>query len=641
MALGWARDQIRIIDADQGKSGSGKVDRSGFRDLLARTGAGEVGIILSLEISRLGRAHAELQRLYHMAALTNTLIMDEAGVHDPKDGSDRLLLGIKSSVYEFELSCIRERMLGGKINKAARGELRLVLPVGLVYDPADVVVLDPDIQVVEAITHVFEAFRRTGSAKAAHTWLIANEIMLPSRPMQKQRQLVWSAARYSRVITILKNPRYAGCYVWRPRKQAGHNFVHTQDAWEVCLPESHVGYISWEEYLANQRQLKANSISWSESDIRRSAPRKGASLLQSRVICGLCGRLMKTRYNPTSDRWKRKAHRLYLCELDHFEYGKKKCQRMRGEKIDKAVSDFIIGAVNQRNLAVTLAVHEQMLADFAKADRQRCQQIERLEHVADKARERYYFVDPGNRLVAATLEKEWNDAMRIVEKAEQERDKLAKAFECLKTEEQKRRIEELAKDFAEVWSSPAQDNVDRKRMLALLVEDVTLTRTGQLVAIQLRMRGGKTVELEPVALAGPGNLGWKTPPETVAEIERLSEVMDDNEIAATLNQSGFTGSMGKPLIRAAVTSIRHNRGIPGLMERRIQALREQGWYTPQELSEKVGISARTLLERSRRGVSYERNLITISTRQFSMIRKKKNRSNLKYKSPIDHNRYPN
>ena len=214
LALGWSAEQIRAIDDDQGQSADGRVDRHGFYDLMARVGAGEVGIILSLEISRLGRIHAELQGLYHLAALSDTLILDEAGVHDPKDSSDRLMLGIKSSVYEFELHGIRDRLYGGMRNKAERGDLPLILPTGLEYDPAGAVVLDPDVQVTEAITHVFEAFRRTRSAKATQTWLLSNGIRLPSRPLGAKRELVWSAARYSRVLSTLKNPRYAGCYVW-------------------------------------------------------------------------------------------------------------------------------------------------------------------------------------------------------------------------------------------------------------------------------------------------------------------------------------------------------------------------------------------------------------------------------------------
>ena len=628
LALGWPAERIRTIDGDQGVSAGGRVERSGFRDLMARVGAGEVGIILSLEISRLGRVHAELQGLYHLAALSDTLILDEAGVHDPKDGSDRLLLGIKSSVYEFELHTIRDRLRGGMRSKAERGELRLMLPTGLQYDPSGAVVLDPDVQVHEAITHVFDAFRRTRSAKAAQTWLLSAGIQLPSRPNCGNRELVWSAARYSRVLTILKNPRYAGCYVWgrfdcrlggtgrassRPRPQ---------EEWRVCLPDMHPGFIGWEEYLRNQRQLADNRTSRAPGGERRSPPRNGAALLQSRVVCGLCGRRMMTRYSPASERWKRRARRHYICEVDSTEYGDRRCQRIPGETIDAAVADFVIDAVNRRSIAVALAVQEQVAADFAKADRQREQRIERLRHAAEIVRQRYFLVEPGNRLVADTLEGEWNAALQAVEQAEAERSRHSEAFGCLMTEEQARRIKELARDFAAAWRSPAHDNAGRKRMLALLVEDVTLTRVDRSVSVQLRMRGGRTVELDPVTLAGPGNLSSRTPPETVAEIARLTAVMGDRDIAENLNRRGFTGSHGKPMTRMAVVSLRHYLGMPSHLTRKQQELRERGWHTAGELSAELGIPVRALRARGERGASVERTTFTIGSRALSMYRVK-------------------
>ncbi len=632
LALGWSAEQIRAIDEDQGQSAGGRIDRHGFHDLMARVGAGEVGIILSLEISRLGRVHAELQGLYHLAALSDTLILDEAGVHDPRDSSDRLLLGIKSSVYEFELHSIRDRLLGGMLNKAQRGELRLILPTGFEYDPSGEVVLDPDVQVTEAITHVFETFRRTRSAKATQTWLLSNGILLPSRPLGAKRELVWSAARYSRVLTMLKNPRYAGCYVWgrfdcrRDRNDRPVSRLRPQDEWKVCLPDMHVGFISWEEYLRNQRQLADNCTSRVSGDTRQSAPRNGAALLQSRVICGLCGRRMMTRYSPSSARRKRAARRHYVCTYDKFEYGRQNCQRMRGEEIDAAVADFVIAAVNRRSLAVTLAVREQVREDFAKADRQRAQQVERLNHAADNARQRYFAVEPGNRLVAATLEREWNAALLAVEQAEAERTRHAEVFGRVMTDEQTRRIENLARDFATAWESPAHDNADRKRMLALLVEDVTLTRMDRSVSIQLRMRGGKTVELEPVTLAGPGNLASRTPQKTVAEITRLTADMGDRDIAETLNQRGFTGSRGKPLTRMTVASLRSYLGLPSHLTRQRQALREQGWHTAGELGAELGIPPRTVQDRGHRGDSgVERTTFAIGTRTFSMYRMRESR----------------
>jgi len=613
-ALGWPRERIRIIDEDQGLSGANAEKRGGFQDLMARVAAGEVGIILSLEISRLGRGNADLHRLFRLAALSGTLICDEAGIHDPGDSSDLLLLGIKSSVSEFELAGIRQRLLGGILNKAQRGELKIALPAGLVYDPLDAVVLDPDIQVSEAIGLVFETFRRTRSARATLIWLLANDILLPAcRPFKGGP--TWSEAQYSRVLCILRNPRYAGCYVWgRGRRGAGQEAPW--EAWRVCIPEAHAGYIDWEEFQQNQRQLSDNHGRSLGGAAGRTGPlRSGGALLQSRVICGLCGNMMMVRYGSA-----KAPARYYHCLCGQVGQVKAPCQTMRGEEIDAAVSDFIVEAVGRDSIDLALSVEEQVRSDFASADRQRSQRVEALRHRTELAGRRYRQVDPGNRLVAATLERDWNDALRDMAAAEDERNRLADEFRQTEDEVQRRRIRELSADFAIVWNAPATGHADRKRMLALLIEDVTLTRGGYSVRIRLRMRGGRAVELDPVELLRPGGGTPRTPPETVAEVNRLGDSMDDTAIAEELNRRGMLNCGGKLWTRQSVSSLRSYHGIPSHLRRLQQAKRELGWSTAGEIAEVLDISVRALRERSRRGTWVERHAFNIGVRTFSMYR---------------------
>ena len=619
LALGWPRERIRVIDEDQGLSGADAERRGGFQDLMARIAAGEVGIVLSLEISRLGRNNADLHRLFRLAALSGTLVCDEAGVHDPGNSSDLLLLGIKSSVYEFELDGIRQRLLGGVLNKARRGELRTALPAGLVYDSAGAVVLDPDIQVAEAVNLVFETFRRTRSARATFNWLLDNAILLPACPASEGHRLIWSEAHYSRVLGILRNPRYAGCYAWG-RRGGNAGRADPWEAWRVCIPEAHAGYIDWEEFQRNQRQLADNHRQCFVAAHGRTGPlREGGALLQSRAICGRCGSQMLVKYGGATDS-KRANERHYYCVGGKVARAGESCQTMRGERIDAAVADFLVGAVNRSNIDLALSVEEQVRSDFARADRQRSHRVEALRHKAELAGRRYREVDPGYRLVAATLESEWNDALRKLDEAEAERSRLADEFQKTTDEVQRRRIRELSADFAVAWNAPTTGNADRKRMLALLVEDATLIRSGYSVAIQLRMRGGRALELDPVELLRPGVGVRNTPAETVAEVGRLTESMGDKAIAVELNRRGTLNCGDKPWTRQSIASLRHYHGLPSHLRRLQQAKREQGWSTAEEISKVLGTSVKAMRERSRRGTWVERHAFTIGTRTFSMYR---------------------
>ena len=410
IALGWPEDRIDIIDEDQGKSGATSANRTGFRDLRARVGAAEVGIVLSLEVSRICRDNADWHQLLRIAAIAKTLILDEHGVYDVSDINDWMLLGLKGQLSEYELRGIRERMVGGQRSKALRGELKLLLPIGLVYTNADRIVMDPDQSITEAIDLVFNTFRRLGSAMKATKWFRRQGIRLPSRPRTGKGKVHWGVPNNSQIQKILHNPRYAGCYAYgrtSTRKRPDGSVQHTKlpmDQWLVCIPDAHVGYIDWDQYLRNQEIMRTNGASFLRGAARHPSPRKGAALLQSRIICGLCGHRMCVSYHYTD---RKDAHWYYLCKQNLVRRGTRTCQSMRGDVLDAAVSSFIVAAVNRQNLALSLMVREQLQNDFAAADRQRINHIEDLRHQADLARRRYMEVDPSNRLVSVTLEAEW------------------------------------------------------------------------------------------------------------------------------------------------------------------------------------------------------------------------------------------
>ena len=520
MALGWPAESVRVIDEDQGKSAASSANRSGFRDLMARIAAGEVGIVLGLEVSRLARNNADWHQLLRIAGIARTLILDENGVYDPNDSNDRLLLGFKGTMSEFELQGIRARLVGGQKSAAARGVLKMALPIGLAYDDNDEVVLDPDLSIADAIGGVFDRFRRLGSAMAVVKWMHRENIVLPSRPRRgpNRGQLRWALPSFSQVRQILRNPRYAGAYVYgrtRSEPQADGKVRHRsvpREEWQVLIRNAHAGFIDWDEYLRNQATLAANAAAFLPAPSRVAAPRKGAALLQSRVICGHCGRRMGPLYTTARSTRNEPARYFYVCKHQLVRYGRKVCQTIRADLVDAAISRFVVDAMNRENIDLAIAIQEQVRVEFAEADRQRAHRIEAIRYEADLARRRFFAVDPANRLVAATLEADWNGRLRELEDACGEREARAAARDAELSGLQRERIRALTRDFEQVWTASQTTNTDRKRLLGLLIEDATLSRDGYEVKVELRVRGGRALTLDTVHLPRPMAQIRKTPP---------------------------------------------------------------------------------------------------------------------------------
>ena len=628
IALGWPDERIHTIDDDQGKSGEHSGNRSGFRDLMDRVAAGEVGIVLSLEVSRLCRNAADWQRLLQIAAFSDTLILDEDGLYDPNDNNDKLLLGFKGALSEYEMQSIRARLVGGQRSKARRGELKMRLPLGLTYNDRGEVVLDPDRTIVEAISLVFATFRRTGSAMQTLKWFRKNAVTLPSRPYRRHGEVIWSVPNHSQILFILHNPRYAGCFVYgrsRTRKLPDGKAHHTKlpmEEWLVRIPEAHAGYIDWNEYCRNQETLKRNRTAFSLRVGRQPPPRGGLALLQSRVICGHCGHRMGIQYCAARPDHGAPARWYYYCKHNVARHGTRTCQSLRGEAVDAVVSNFIVAAVNRKNIALALAVREQVRADYAAADRQHANRIEALRTEADMARRRYLAVDPSNRLVAASLEAEWNTRLEALTRAVGEREELGKAHEKAISAEQDERIMELARDFGRVWDAPTTSNVDRKRLLALLVEDATLTREGYRATVGLRLRGGKTHTLQ-ADLPRPHFVTTQRMPsdEIMAELEALVNTGYHNDGAAEeLNRRGHRDAQGDPFTPRRIQYFRKRRNWPSCTELHRARLREQGYMSEHELAASIGVHPHTVRQRAHRKRGIEACRINAGGRTFAMYR---------------------
>jgi DNA invertase Pin-like site-specific DNA recombinase len=597
VALGWPSDRVIVIDTDLGQSGASAADRTGFQRLVAEVGMGRAGIVLGLEVSRLARNSTDWHRLLEICALTDTLILDEDGLYDPAHFNDRLLLGLKGTMSEAELHVLGARLRGGILNKARRGELRGHLPIGFVYTPDGRVALDPDTQVQESVRLLFQTFLRTGAAHATVKYFREQRLLFPIRLAAGTRkgELAWTPLGLGRVVHLLHNPWYAGAYAFgrhRWRKQPDGRTRRERvprEQWHALLRDAHPGYISWEEHERIEHQLQAGTkaLGWER---RQGPPREGPALLQGRVVCGLCGSRMQIRYRP------RRGGQLvpdYVCPGRGRGYADPLCQSILGTEIDAAVGQLLVDAVTPKALELTLAVQHEIQTRLDEADRVRHRQVERAQYEADHARYRYMQVDPANRLVAESLEADWNSKLRALTEAQAEYERQRTADRVAADPEQRARILALAVDFPAVWRDPHTPQRERKRMLALLVEDVTRLKQRQVTA-HVRFRGGATTTLTlPRPLTA-----WElraTSPEARQQMNALLDEYTDAQVAALLNERGLRTGAGDTFEPANVQWVRFSAKLKSLKERLLEA----GMLTSKQVSAKLGIS-RTTIGRLRR-----------------------------------------
>jgi DNA invertase Pin-like site-specific DNA recombinase len=587
VSLGWHSEQVVVIDDDLGQSAADAGQRPGFQRLVADVSLGLVGIVLSLEVSRLARNCSDWHRLLELCALSNTLILDEDGLYDPNLFNDRLLLGLRGTMSEAELHFLRGRLEGGKLNKARRGELRTPLPAGLLYDGASRIVLDPDREVQAAILGIFHTFQATGSAWMTVCRMSEAGVRLPVRLRTGKRagQIGWVPPTLSRVLHVLKNPRYAGVYFYgRTRQKKGlPSGTLPREQWKVYIPNAHPGYISPEEYEANQRTLQQNSVA-GRAQGAVTAAREGPALLQGLLVCGRCGRRMSLRYQYRRGR----VNPTYYCQRQATEYGGALCQQIPGGCVDQAVSRLAVEALTHEAVEVALAVYEELgrqHEEFAALHRNR---IERARHEADVAERQFLLVNPENRLVADNLERRWNDALRAVAEAEEAFAQWGRQHPAPLDTQAAQRVRDLVGDFPAVWDHPRTTARQRKQMLRLLIQDVTLIRQEQ-ITISVRWKGGATSALcVPVPLNGFE--ARRTDQKVLRSIAAWAERQTDEEIAERLNREGMRTGTGQPFTYDAVRRLRREKGIAGLKEH----LRQVGMWTAEEIGQQTGIAESTL-----------------------------------------------
>lgn len=591
VALGWPLERIHILDCDLGKSGSQAAGRDGFQKLVGEVALSKAGLVMGLEVSRLARNSADWHRLIELCSLAGTLILDEDGIYDPANFNDRLLLGLKGTMSEAELHFLQARMRGGMINKARRGELEMRPPVGLIYRDDGVLILDPDAEVQAAMRLVFETFDRTGSAMQTAKLFHEQGLRFPRRIRKglNKGELHWVRAAHSRILQVLHNPRYAGAFVYgrvRTRRLPDGNHCTTKvprSEWQFVIPGTHAGYITWEQFEANQKRLAENALGF--GGVRKAGPaREGPALLQGRVICGICGERMSVHYSFA-------YHQLaptYVCQEASVRRAEKVCQRVPGSAVDQAIGNLLLELMQPITLQVALAVQEEVEARVTETDALRRKHVERAQYEAELARRRYMKVDPDNRLVADSLEAEWNNKLGALADAQAHYDQQTQKQRLLLDSQTREQLLSLAADFPRIWNDPSVEPRERKRILRLLIEDVTLIN-GDMIQAHVRLRGGATRSL---ALAKPLPIAQirKTKPAVVAEIDRLLDHCCDREVAEVLNRQGWRTWQDEPFNLKKIAHIRQAFNL----KCRYNRLRAKGLLTAKEMSVRHGVTTTTI-----------------------------------------------
>lgn len=566
LQLGWPADRITIVDDDLGLSGASSDKRSGFQRMISDVALGQVGIILGLEVSRLARNNADWYRLLELGGLTDTLIGDNDGVYHPALFNDRLLLGLKGTMSEAELPIIRARLDGGIRNKAARGELRRGLPVGFVWGEADGEVLfHPDAAVVTAIRTVSERFAEFGSARRVWLWLRSEA---PAFPLQDgpHGEIRWVVPTYTAIHHILTNPVYAGAYAYGKSRHERfvdeHGTVKKRmrhlpmEQWAVLIPEHHPGYIDWETFQANQKRLDSNTRPGPHR--QGGVVREGSALLQGIGLCGHCGRRLSTHYRG------RNSTPGYHCAGKDLVDGRGVyCLNAGGVAIDRAVAEAFLEAVTPAAVAAMQQAVEQAHGNHEAALAQWRLEIERLRYDAQKAERRYRAVEPENRLVARGLEAEWEARLRELTSAEAELRRREAQRPAMLSTEQLQRLQTLGVDLRQVWYAPTTSDRDRKELLRLILEEVSLNlkRAEGNAHLILRWRGGAITTLDvPVPRFRPQ--GPRTDEDTIELLRRLASLYPDEVIAGIFNRQGRRTATGERFTANHVGSLRRYREIP-------------------------------------------------------------------------------
>jgi excisionase family DNA binding protein len=589
--LGW--DAVEVIDDDLGRSGSG-IARPGFEKLLAAICAGHVGAVVAIEASRLARNGRDWHTLLEFCGLIGTLIADEDGVYDPRDPNDRLLLGMKGTMSEMELSLFRQRSLAALKQKARRGELFLTVAVGYRKAHRDRIEKDPDRRVREAIALVFAKFAELQTVRQVHLWMRQERLPLPAIGYGPEgRSVTWKLPVYNTLHHMLTNPVYAGAYAFgrtgsrvtlaAGRKRIVRGFRKDRSAWEALILDHHEGYISWAEFERNQRLISDNANG--QSFMSRGSVRRGEALLAGLLRCGHCGRKLHVAYSGANGSAGR-----YHCRGGQLNHGGDRCISFGGLRIDRAVGAEVIERLRPLGVEAAMAALEAHRLEHAEKRHQIELALEQARYEAARARRQYDAVDPDNRLVAAELERRWNERLLAVRALEDERDALAASPQTALTATDREHLLALGADLERAWHSPGATPATRKRIIRTLIEEIVVRLEDDVLQLVIRWQGGDHTPLR-VGRNRIGQHRWSVDADVVELVTVLARQMPDQSIAAVLNRAGKTTGKGHSWTRSRVCSLRNHRQIAAYREGE-RALR--GEVTLEEAAKILDVSEATV-----------------------------------------------
>jgi DNA invertase Pin-like site-specific DNA recombinase len=607
VALGWDEERVDVIDDDLGQSGASSDWREGFQRLAESVAHGRVGAIFALEVSRLSRSSADWHQLLQLCGLADVLLIDEQAVYSPSDYNDRLLLGLKGTMSEAEQYWMRLRLEGGRLSKARRGELFMTPPAGYEWNATTRRFrFDPDEHVQRAVRLVFDRFRLDGTAYGVARYFLRHGLKIPARELGGSHPICWREPSSSLVLRMLHSPIYAGAYVFgrseeRLRLIDGklrrrHVKRFPQEAWKTCLRDHHPAYISWEEFMTNQRKLHDNRTNLKSED-PRGAAREGHALLQGLVLCGRCGHRMHVQYSGPTRR------PVYDC---YPKLGSVPCWNVPARPLDEAVAKLFLDAMNPSEIELGLLVVRETERQATEIDRQWQLRRERVRYEAQLAERRYKAVDPDNRVIARTLEREWNDKLAEVEELDREHQEVRRHEKVELTEEDRARIVSLAKDLPAVWSAETTTPAERKNLLRMVVREVTLSPIDvprRMTRVQVLWETGATSDFtvprkdKYVVLA--------TPPQALALLRRLfAEKKTDLQIAKELNRLGFKTGVNRAWDIAAVRRVRYNHGMyrESKKARRAPDRRDDGLYSVHAVAARMDVPPSVVRYWARTGV---------------------------------------
>lgn len=597
--LGWQRDRVLIIDEDQGQSGASSEHRLGFQRLLSEVTLDHVGIILGLEMSRLARSSKDWHHLLELCGIFGTLLADQDGIYDPSDPNDRLLLGLKGTMSEVELHTMRNRLDRGRRNKAQRGELFYSVPFGYVILPSGEVAFDPDEQVRSVVKLLFDKFEERGSAGGTFRWLLKHKVLLPirSRSGPTKGELEWRRPSLSSIMTTLHNPIYAGVYAHgrRPKcdKRPGSRRTRwlPMDQWAVLIRDRLPAYITWDQYLKNQETLRANQTRTDTVGV----PRNGSALLTGLLVCGGCGWRMSVNYNCPDQ-----PH--YRCLRHAIEGTEDRCAGLSASVIDELVTNQVLYALEPSSLELSIQARSDWCHERRQLEQQWKQQRTRARYEADLAERRYRAVDPDNRLVAKSLEQQWETALRHERELLEEHDRSLQHLGHELTVDQQSRIQQLSVDIPAVWHSTTTSNADQQAIVRCLIDKVVVhvESTSQQTVATIHWKGGfesRQAFLRPVRHY-----------EQIADYEllvaRISELRKEGrsalQTAETLNAEGFIPTNPKiPFSGDIVRSLRLKTGFRTEMYDDT-LLGEDEWWL-HHLADKTNVKWQTLRDWATKG----------------------------------------